>query len=101
MPAYVWMVQECAPPYAVAFLGLSPQFREFAASKYRRAVEAWSECLARGEWPGYPDRICYVEPPAWAMTQWMEREGARQYAGAVEAIDDGRPLADQLFGGQP
>lgn len=94
-PKYVWLVQETTPPYACSLLGLSPDLADLAASKYRAAVKAWTECVSTGRWPGYPDRICWVEPPPWERARW---EGRAYVEPPAAVIDDGRPLADQLFG---
>ncbi len=94
-PKYVWIVQEVTEPYAVSLLGLSPELAEFAQQKYRRAVARWAECMRDDEWPAYPDRICWVDPPAWAVTQWTERHG---YQPPDTTLDDGRPLDEQLMG---
>lgn len=88
-PLYVWIAQETEPPYAVALIGLSPTMAALGRMKYRQAVTRWAECLTRGQWPAYPDRICYVDPPTWALMRWEEA-----------AMNDGRDIADQLFGAQ-
>ena len=96
VPAYVWLVAEVDPPYACSLIGLSPTMAELGRQKYDRAVKLWAACLASDTWPGYPERIAYVEPPAWAMAQWAERWGYE-----APGVDDGRPLADQLLGERP
>jgi len=68
---YVLVVQEIEPPYAVSFLGLSPDVIELGKRKVERAIALWRECMASGKWPGYPQRVCYVEAPAWA---WAREE---------------------------
>lgn len=70
---YVWVVQEVQPPYAVSLVGMSPEMRHYGLSRFDLAVSRWAECLAADRWPGYPTRICYVDPPSWAMTR-MEEE---------------------------
>lgn len=70
--SFVFMVQETEPPYAVSFVGLSPEFEAFADQKVRRAIEAWNFCLETDTWPSYPSRICWADPPAWAVTRWEE-----------------------------
>jgi hypothetical protein len=30
----------------------------------------WEKCMALNEWPAYPNRVCYVETPPWALAQW-------------------------------
>lgn len=95
MPRYVWIAQETEPPYACSLLGLSPMMADLGARKLARAVEIWGECLRTGVWPSYPDRIAYIDPPEWAIYRWGEKEQAEGPPPA--AIDDGRPLDEQLW----
>lgn len=87
-PVFVFVVQETDPPYAVSFVSLSPAWRAWAEGKRLAAVTEWAHCLSTDSWPGYPTRIAYAEPPGWAVTGWL----------AGQTMDDGRPLAEQLFG---
>lgn len=73
---YVWLVQEVDEPYACSLIGLSPDLADLAESKYRVAVERWQHCLATNTWPAYPERICYIDAPAYARAAWTERENA-------------------------
>lgn len=66
---YIWVVQEVQPPYAVSLVGMSPEMRHYGLSRFDLAVSRWADCLNSDRWPGYPTRICYVSPPAWAMAQ--------------------------------
>lgn len=66
---YIWVVQEVQPPYAVSLVGMSPEMRHYGLSRFDLAVSRWADCLNNDRWPGYPTRICYVSPPAWAMAQ--------------------------------
>lgn len=69
----VFMVVETDPPYAVSFVGLSPEFEAFAEQKRARAVELWKHCRETDRWPSYPPRVCWAEPPVYALTRWEER----------------------------
>lgn len=90
VPRYLWIVVEPEPPYAVSLVGPSPMLLELGRAKYQRALTLWRDCLARDVWPAYPERIAYVEPPAWAM--------ANAPLSDPEPVDDGRPLYEQLTG---
>lgn len=83
--SFVFMAQEVEPPFAVSFVGLSPAYEEFAERCRRRAVALWKHCLTTNKWPEYPDRICWSEPPAWAVTQFEDWMPLDEGAG-VEAL---------------
>lgn len=75
-PQFVFIVLEQDPPYGVSFVGLSPQFMEMAESKLNRAIQRWGDCVLTNTWTGYPNRVCWMEPPAFAWTQEMEENHA-------------------------
>jgi len=70
---FVFMVQEAYAPYCCSFVGVSPMMATLGSWKVHKAVGIWIDCLTRNEWPGYPTRICYPDPPAWAFNE-MEAE---------------------------
>lgn len=69
---FVFWVVEQNPPYASAFVGLSPQFLEMSEHKLERAIRLWSDCTMTNCWSGYPSRVCWVEPPVYLWTKEME-----------------------------
>lgn len=70
---FVFVVQEVEAPYACSFVGMTPAFLDLGARKLEAAIAIWKQCMATGVWPGYPDRVCYMDAPAWEMAKW---EGA-------------------------
>jgi hypothetical protein len=74
VPKFVFLFQECSPPYLCSLISLSPQFADMGR-RAERGIELWRECLSTGVWPGYPSQICHVEAPAWAAAQWMSEQG--------------------------
>jgi hypothetical protein len=70
---FLFLVQEVDPPYACSFVALSPAFLELARDKVDEAVATWAECVRADSWPAYPNRICYVDLPAWHAAKWEER----------------------------
>jgi len=66
--SFVFWVVEQNPPYASSFVGLSPQFLEMSEHKLERAIREWTDCVTTNTWPGFPGRICWLEPPAYAWT---------------------------------
>lgn len=71
---FVFMVQETEPPHATSFIGMSPALVELGMRKVARAIDIWRECMASDRWPSYSSRILYLEPPAWSVSNWEERE---------------------------
>ena len=77
-----FIVQEAKEPYALSVIALSPSAIDLAESKVDRALAIWGQCLREKRWPGYPNRTCYVDPPAWHEAQYLERE-ARDHDAAL------------------
>ncbi len=69
---FVFWVVEQNPPYASSFVGLSPQFLEMSEHKLARAMSLWTDCTLTNCWGGYPERVCWIEPPNFAWNQEME-----------------------------
>lgn len=76
---FVFVVQENEPPYAVSFVGMPPAFIDLGARKVEHAVDLWHQCMITGQWPAYPPRICWADPPAYAVVQWEEGEELRGF----------------------
>ena len=71
---FVFLVQENEPPYACSFIGMPPAFIDLGNRKVAYAMSLWRQCLESGQWPGYPSRIAWAEPPIYAVAQWEEKE---------------------------
>lgn len=71
-PRFVFLVQETAAPYACSLVALSNAWIEIAQERYRKALNIWRDCLESNKWPAYPTQICYADPPAWALNQYLE-----------------------------
>lgn len=69
----IFMAQETEAPYAVAFVGLDPQYVVFAQARLDAALRLWTHCLATGEWPAYPTQTCWTSPPEWAVARFADR----------------------------
>ena len=72
---YVWLVQEADEPYACSLIGLSPEMRTLGLARMDAAVARWAECMAAGQWPGYPERIAYPLLPPWKLAEIEELIG--------------------------
>jgi hypothetical protein len=70
IPLCLWLVQETAPPYVASVLGMSPTLAALARSQWEYALGIWRECVAANTWPGYPDRVCWIEAKPWEIDRW-------------------------------
>lgn len=61
---FVFCAVEKTPPYGVAWYEMKPAGYEQAARMYQWALRRWHECSEENKWPGYPDEIVELEPPA-------------------------------------
>lgn len=67
---FIFLVQEVEPPHVLSIVSLAPSWITLATDKLRVAMSIWKGCIKRNEWPGYPSRVAYVEPPAYAQMDW-------------------------------
>jgi hypothetical protein len=90
-----FVVVENRPPYALSVIALGPAALELAHRKVDRAITLWRHCLSTGEWPGFPRATCYADPLPWDQARFEEREW-RESAPTAPALDDGRPIGEQI-----
>src|SRR5512135_1079666 len=73
-PEYVYLCQEANPPYLCSLVGLNPQWLELGMAKVKIGLRKWQQCIASGEWPGYPSRIAYPDVPPWELMRFEEKQ---------------------------
>lgn len=73
---FIFLVQEIYPPFACVPIGLSPSFVELGRNKVAVASEYWTRSMETKEFPSYPPRIAWVDPPPWHEARWYEKESA-------------------------
>lgn len=71
---FIFIVQEDSPPYALAAIGMGPDFLWAGDAKVQAAMDAWAKCLASGAWSGYSDRIVYPTLPSYEETRITEKQ---------------------------
>lgn len=71
-----FIAQENTEPYALSVIGFGPDIQWLGDAKVQRAIDLWAKCLESGNWPGYPDRICYPILPKWAEDEEVRRQEA-------------------------
>lgn len=73
-PVFRFCLIETQPPYAISFVDLAPAAAALADAQIEWALRTWAECLAKDEWPGYPQKVFSAEPPPWLEAEWLDRE---------------------------
>lgn len=71
---FLFVAQEAEPPYGLSVISLSNLALDQAREKVAEALAVWRTCMAANRWPGYPPRICRVDPPGWAVHRHEERK---------------------------
>jgi len=61
-------------PFACYVQPLSGAAREYAAIRWRRAVDIWRRCLSTGDWYGPSAEDMPFDVPVWALKREMEME---------------------------
>ena len=89
---FVFVVQELAPPYALATYQLSEADRHIADRKVQSAIKLWNACLDADRWPGYPSGVQRIALPEWHMKRWLDRE--------MEQEEGAEAQGDWIFAGR-
>lgn len=63
---FFFIVVEKSAPYGVRTYMCDWEMMAAGRALYQRLLERHAECLAAGEWPGYPDEVVNLSLPAWA-----------------------------------
>jgi hypothetical protein len=66
---WLWLVQENFPPYACSVITMSGAMEEIAEKKREFAMVLWHHSITTGKWPGYSNRVAYIEPTTWQMEE--------------------------------
>lgn len=69
-----WVFAEVNEPFEVRIIEADNVTLHMGERKAAWAINKWRECMARGEWPGYPPIIERIVYPSWAEASWLERE---------------------------
>lgn len=64
--AFVFVVVEPEPPFAVGCYELAPDDMALGRTLYRKALRTYATCLATDHWPGYPEEVRILDLPQWA-----------------------------------
>lgn len=67
--AFVFVVVENTPPYAVNLFECSAEFLRRGREDYMRHLRTYAECLRTGIWPAYTSDFKTLDVPAWERNQ--------------------------------
>lgn len=65
-PAFLWLAQEKARPYAAQYFGAGDALLGYWDARIEELMQRVAECMARDVWPGYPTTVETLALPAWA-----------------------------------
>jgi hypothetical protein len=69
---YIFLVCETNQPHLCSLVGVDPAWGALGAAQVQSGLAAWTACRLNNHFPGYPDRVCYPEVPAFLMRDWEE-----------------------------
>ncbi len=72
-PRFIFIFQETEEPYFCSFIELPELLVDMGKQKVENGIFLWKECMATGNWFGYPKKVMKVECPQWAMNDWLYR----------------------------
>jgi len=72
--AFVFVCQEKNPPYLVTIVELDATAMRIGATRNRRALQVYAECVRTGRWPAYSEAIELISLPVWAEIQEGEHQ---------------------------
>lgn len=64
---FIFVVVENEPPHGVCLYTLDEAALHAGRVRYQRALATYKECLATGQWPGYPQQIRTINLPKWTL----------------------------------
>lgn len=82
-PFFRFLVQEVRAPYCLSLVEITPWGLAKADEKVEIAWRQWSACMRSGVWTGYPNRVCWVDPPGYTETDIAAHEDRRAFAERV------------------
>lgn len=84
--SFVYLFIEVDPPYASVEVEIAGAMLELGRRRWRRAVDQWGACLAKGEgvehWPGPFGGHSRPEPPPWALEADLDQQLAGRPANS-------------------
>lgn len=64
--AFVFVVIEKKPPYAIGVYELEPDDRQFARELYQRDLRVYDKCMKENHWPSYDSDVRMIQLPRYA-----------------------------------
>ena len=71
---FLFLAVEKTKPFAAAVYQASPMMLEMGAKRTEKALALLADCRENDQWPGYPEEIMPLDPPAWLLDGRPEPE---------------------------
>lgn len=68
-----WVFGEQTKPFACRIEEAGALALKEGDERAELAIRRWWQCMATGEWPGYPRRVGRLDPADWTYNRWSER----------------------------
>lgn len=69
VPEMLFVAVSKTAPHLVSVSRIDWAYEDLAEKAMNTAIHRYQECTDTGEWPGYPDGVHLLEPPAWLIYQ--------------------------------
>ncbi len=66
-PEMLFVAVSKTEPHLVSVNRLDWAYEDLGQTAMRTALDTYKRCMNTGEWPGYPNEISLLEPPAWLI----------------------------------
>ena len=77
---FMFLLVEIEPPFCCSFVGLGPEYSDFAKRKLAKATEMWAQCMESGKWPGYSTVPHWAELRGFEEVQFADKNASTEGA---------------------
>ena len=67
---FLHILVEKQAPYLTSVIELDAEWEAIGGLQMRQALDTYARCLDADEWPGYPEDVTLLGPPAWAINHY-------------------------------
>lgn len=67
---FKFLAVEEQPPHCAMVYDLDEESLQIGHIEFKRNLQTYADCLASGDWPGYPDPVQTIGLPSWAINNF-------------------------------